>query len=140
MSVSIKVLQNQLSVYSLMLLCCIIFLAGCSSDKKEFTVIKEVKLGPIDTKLAEKGQEIFNLKCTACHKYNERFVGPAIGEVVKRRTPEYIMSMILHPEEMIANNDTTKALLAKFMTPMANQNLTEDEARAVLEHLRVKGQ
>jgi hypothetical protein len=46
--------------------------------------------------------------------------------------------MILNPEVMIAKNATAKALLAEFSAPMANQHLTEDEARAVLEYFRTK--
>ena len=37
---------------------------------------------------------------------------------------------------MIKNNDTIKALIAQFPTPMANQHLSMDQAKAVYEHLR----
>jgi hypothetical protein len=47
------------------------------------------------------------------------------------------MNMILNPEEMTKNDPLAKALLIEFNgSPMANQNLTEEEARQVLEYFR----
>ena len=54
-----------------------------------------------------------------------------------RRTPEWIMNMILNPEQMVKENPLAKNLLIEFNgAPMANQNLTKEEARAVLEYFR----
>ena len=46
--------------------------------------------------------------------------------------------MILNPEEMVAKNPEAKKLLAEYLAPMANQNLTEKEARLILEYFRTK--
>ena len=59
--------------------------------------VTKVELGPLDPTMAEKGRAIFEQKCAACHHLDERFVGPAIRGVTKRRTPEWIMNMILNP-------------------------------------------
>ena len=91
----------------------------------------------VDADLAAKGMEIFEGKCTACHKIDKQFIGPEPKNILTRRTPAWIMNMILNPEEMVQENPIAKQLLIKFnMSPMANQNLTEDEARAVLEYFR----
>jgi cytochrome c5 len=90
----------------------------------------------IDLELAAKGKEVYTLKCTACHKETERFIGPAPKGIFERRSPEWVMNMILNPEEMVQKNDIAKKLLAEYIAPMANQNLTEDEARAVVEYFR----
>lgn len=90
----------------------------------------------IDQDLAAKGKEIYILKCTACHKETQRFIGPAPVGIFERRSPEWVMNMILNPEEMVQKNDIAKKLLAEYIAPMANQNLTEDEARAVVEYFR----
>jgi hypothetical protein len=45
--------------------------------------------------------------------------------------------MILSPEKMVKEDPLAKDLLIEFNgSPMANQNLTKDEARAVLEYFR----
>ncbi len=98
--------------------------------------ITSVTLGPIDDALAAKGAELFEVKCTACHKLDKRYIGPPLGEVTARRTPEFIMNMILNPEEMMQKHPVVKELLAQYMAQMANQSLTEEEARAILEYLR----
>lgn len=100
--------------------------------------IKHIELGSIDLNLAAKGKEVFNAKCSACHKISKRVVGPALKGVTDRRTPEWIMNMILNPEEMVAKDPQAKQLLAEYLAPMANQNLTTDEARQILEYLRTK--
>jgi len=48
------------------------------------------------------------------------------------------MNMIMNPEEMVAKNPAAKQLLAEYLAPMANQNISEDEARALLEYFRTK--
>jgi cytochrome c len=98
--------------------------------------IRSVELGELDAALAEQGESVFALKCSACHKLNERYVGPPLGEVLSRRRPEYVMNMMLNPAEMVDRHPTVRELLAQYMNPMPDQNLTEAEARAVLEYLR----
>lgn len=99
-------------------------------------VKEELELGPIDEKLAMEGKELFKTNCSACHKLDERYVGPAQRDLVERRSPEYIMNMILNPAEMLEKHPEAKKMLAEFMTPMPNQNLSREEARAVLEYFR----
>lgn len=100
--------------------------------------ISELILEDIDDALVEKGKEIYKTNCTACHKIGKRLVGPALKGVTERRSPEWIMNMILNPEGMVAEDPVAKALLAEYLAPMANQSLSEDDARAILEFFRTK--
>lgn len=100
--------------------------------------IKSITLSEIDEALATEGKALFASKCSACHKISKRFVGPALAGVTERRTPEWIMNMILNPEVMVVENEEAKKLLAEYLSPMANQSLTEAEARAILEYFRTK--
>ena len=100
--------------------------------------IKEVDLpAEIDQDMAAKGQEIYEAKCTACHKPTEKFIGPAPKDILQRRTPEWVMNMILNPVEMVQKDPIAQELLMEANgAPMADQNLTEEEARQVLEYIR----
>jgi cytochrome c1 len=101
--------------------------------------VKEaVTLSALDQALAGRGKGVYELKCTACHKLDTLYIGPALGEVTTRRTGAFIMNMILNPQEMVERHPVAKQLLAERMTFMANQNVTIDEARAVLEYLRTQ--
>ena len=91
----------------------------------------------IDTAMAAQGKEVFDRMCTACHREGKKFIGPPPNGILEKRTPEWVMNMILDPEGMVANDPLAKALLIEFNgSPMANQNLTEEEARSVLEYFR----
>jgi mono/diheme cytochrome c family protein len=95
-----------------------------------------VTLGPIDAKEVHEGKEVFDQKCGACHKPNERYVGPALGGVVERRTPEYVMNMVLNPSGMIRQHPEAKKLFATYLVEMPNQGRTPEQARRVVEYLR----
>ncbi len=90
----------------------------------------------IDAEMAVLGDTLFVNKCTACHKIDARKIGPPLAGVTTRRTPEWIMNMILNPEKMVVENEAAKKLLMEYIAPMANQSLKEEEARAILEYFR----
>ena len=99
--------------------------------------VKELKLGPVDKKLAGAGQQIFSAKCVACHSLDQQIIGPPLRNVTKRRAPEYIMNMILNPATMEKEDPVTKDLHKKYIaTPMTDQGFTQDQARSLLEYLR----
>lgn len=99
--------------------------------------IKSVELGEIDPLLAAEGLKVFESMCTACHKVDKKFIGPSPKDILSRRSPEWVMNMILNPEVMIKEDPIAKKLLMEANgAPMANQNLTEEQARAVLEYFR----
>ena len=107
-------------------------------DNKGVGKIKNLDLDPnIDQAMVERGAELFKTSCTACHKIGKRFIGPSPSGIMERRSPEWIMNMILDPELMIAEDRCAKDLLVEFNgAPMANQNMTEGQARDILEYFR----
>ncbi|MDT0678457.1 c-type cytochrome [Autumnicola musiva] len=100
--------------------------------------VKNLELSDnIDQAMADKGKAVFDSKCMACHKPHKKFIGPAPAGVLDRRSPEWVMNMILNPNEMIMKDPIAKQLLIEHNgSPMANQGLTEEEARQILEYFR----
>ena len=91
----------------------------------------------IDADMAARGKEVYDQMCLACHRIGKKFIGPAPNGILERRSPEWVMNMILNPEVMVKEDPLAKELLIEFNgSPMANQGLTEDQARAVLEYFR----
>lgn len=107
-------------------------------DNKGVGPVTSVDLGlVIDQDMATHGKEIYEKMCTACHKAEKKFIGPSPKGILERRSPEWVMNMILAPEKMVKEDPLAKDLLIEFNgSPMANQNLTKEEARAVLEYFR----
>ncbi len=99
-------------------------------------VTEKIVLGDIDNAKVKLGEEMFKAKCAPCHKLDKRFVGPALRYVTERRTPEYILNMILNPDQMVKEHPEAKKMLAEYLSPMTNMNLTVDQAKDLLEYLR----
>ncbi len=92
---------------------------------------------PVDQSMAEKGKEIYGVKCIACHKITaEKMIGPGWKGVTERRRPEYILNFVTNTDEMLDKDPNAKALLSVCMVRMPNQHLTDIEARSVLEFMR----
>lgn len=99
--------------------------------------VKSLTLGPIDEVMAQEGKELFESLCTACHRIDKKFIGPSPKDILDRRSPEWIMNMILNPQEMVEKDPIAKQLLIEANgAPMANQSLTEEQARKILEYFR----
>lgn len=97
-----------------------------------------VELGDkLDVEMAAKGKKISELKCESCHKMtDERLVGPGWKGVTTRHRPEWIMNFMTNTDEMIDKDPKAQAMLEICMVRMPNQNLTDDEAREILEFMR----
>ncbi|HEC44883.1 MAG TPA: c-type cytochrome [Bacteroides sp.] len=98
--------------------------------------VTSLQLGALNQSMVTEGAELFRAKCSSCHKPTKKYVGPAPVGILERRDPAWIMNMILNPEEMVSSDPVGKELLKRYLAPMANQNLTEDEARKIVEYFR----
>ncbi|KAA2219017.1 MULTISPECIES: c-type cytochrome [Maribacter] len=107
-------------------------------DNKGVGPIKDLPLDPnIDQAMVDRGAALFKTNCNACHKVDKRFIGPSPKGIMERRSPEWIMNMILDPQLMVEEDRCAKDLLVEFNgAAMANQNMTEDQARDILEFFR----
>jgi mono/diheme cytochrome c family protein len=83
------------------------------------------------------GKGIYELKCQSCHRLTEeKLVGPGWKDVTKRRQPVWIMNMITNVDMMLEKDAEAQKLLELCMVRMPNQNISQDEARKVLEYMR----
>lgn len=91
----------------------------------------------IDDALVANGAKAFKQKCTTCHKPVGKLIGPAMKGIYERRHPAWVMNILLNPTEMLKEDPIAKALLAEYNNIlMINQNLSQEEARAIAEYLR----
>ena len=91
----------------------------------------------LNTEMAIAGETAYGVKCSSCHKLSdERLVGPGWAGVTTRRKPEWIMNFITNPDPMINKDPEVQAQLELCLVRMPNQNLTDDEARNILEFMR----
>ncbi|SHJ50276.1 c-type cytochrome [Maribacter aquivivus] len=91
----------------------------------------------VNEEMAAAGKEKFQAICTACHMAEQRMIGPALKGVYERRSPEWVMNMIINPDRMLKEDPIAKALLKEYSNAiMLNQNLNEEDARNLAEYLR----
>lgn len=91
----------------------------------------------LDAAMAEKGDKLYELKCSSCHKLtDERLVGPGWHGVTSRHKPAWIMNFMTNTDAMIDKDPKAQAMLEICMVRMPNQNLSDDNAREILEFMR----
>ncbi len=91
----------------------------------------------LNVAMAGEGKKIADLKCASCHKYtDEKLVGPGWAGVSKKHRPEWIMNFITNPDPMIDKDPELQAQLELCLVRMPNQNLSDDDARRILEFMR----
>jgi len=92
---------------------------------------------PLDAAMVEKGKSIFDAKCSACHKLTpEKLVGPGWKGVTDRHSPEWIMNFITNTEVMLDKDLAAQAEIVTCLVRMPNQDLTDEQARTILEFMR----
>lgn len=98
----------------------------------------DVKIEPtLNTKMADGGEKVANVKCFSCHKpTEERLVGPGWKGVTERRTPVWMMNFLTNPEPMLDKDPELQAQLEICLVRMPNQNINDEEARNIFEYMR----
>jgi mono/diheme cytochrome c family protein len=90
-----------------------------------------------NTSFAADGEAIFKANCANCHKPLEDYTGPALKGARKRApNPEWSVKWLMNNNvnTMLETDPYAKALLAKWGSKMTAQNLTKEEAIAVLDY------
>lgn len=91
----------------------------------------------LDAAMADGGSKIYSVKCSACHKTtDEKLVGPGWKGVTARHTAPWIMNFITNTDEMLTKDPKAQAQLEICLVRMPNQNLSDADARNLLEFMR----
>jgi hypothetical protein len=92
---------------------------------------------PLDDSMIARAQPLYDARCISCHKLtDEKLVGPGWKGVTDRRSPEWIMNFITNTNVMLDSDMVAEQLIVTCITRMPNQNLSDDQARAILEFMR----
>lgn len=100
--------------------------------------VAHLEMKNIDVDLAKRGEGLYRARCISCHKLDQKYIGPALKGIGSRRSPEWIMNMMLNPLEMTQKDSIAKKLLSVYSTQMNIPDLNRDDALAILEYLRNK--
>ncbi len=91
----------------------------------------------LDAAMADGGGKIYAVKCGSCHKTTEeKLVGPGWKGVTARHAAPWIMNFITNTDEMLNKDPKAQAQLEICLVRMPNQNLSDTDARSLLEFMR----
>jgi mono/diheme cytochrome c family protein len=91
----------------------------------------------LDAAMAGSGEKVYGVKCSSCHKTtDEKLVGPGWKGVTSRHTAEWIMNFVTNTDEMLNKDPKAQAQLEICLVRMPNQNLADEDARALYEFMR----
>jgi cytochrome c551/c552 len=94
---------------------------------------------PVNDALATQGEGLFKSKtCSTCHGFGIRITGPDLKGVTRRRTSQWMQQQIQHPDVMTKQDPISRGLLGTYAVQMPNLNITDDEARSLIEFLKRK--
>jgi nitrite reductase (NO-forming) len=85
--------------------------------------------------VAAHGKMIFELKCLACHSMGQGpRLGPDLAGVTLRRDDRWIERWLTSPAQMLASDDTARAVRKRFALDMPNQQLSPEDIRGMLSY------
>lgn len=98
----------------------------------------KVEVSPsLNAPMAATGEKVYGVKCSSCHKLtSEKLVGPGWLGVTERHTAEWIMNFSTNTDAMLDKDPKAQAQLEICLVRMPNQNLSDDDARALYEFMR----
>ncbi len=99
-------------------------------------VTERLNLGEVDLEKAQRGADFYDSRCASCHRMENRFVGPPLGNATENRSHEFLINFILNPEEMTNRHPVGQALLQDYLTIMPYQNVTKEQAVEIVDFLR----
>lgn len=87
-----------------------------------------------DTEVIAKGQQLFEIQCTACHNFRSSGIGPSLAGVTTETSPEWLKEFIKNPAQLIDSGDKrARELHEEYNTYMPSfATLAEEDLDAIL--------
>lgn len=94
--------------------------------------------GLLTAQLEEKGKTLFQQRCSACHKLDQKLIGPALAGVTQRREKTWFLKFVTNSQAMIQAGDPIAVKVyeennKQVMTPFPD--LTQEDLEALWSYL-----
>lgn len=85
-----------------------------------------------------KGKTLFNNNCAACHKLEQKLIGPPLAQIGKRRTEEWFLKFVSNSQAFIQSGDAQAVAIYKeynqqIMPPFSH--LAQEDLKAIWAYL-----
>ncbi len=90
----------------------------------------------------DKGKTLFQQRCAACHKLEQKLIGPALAGIGQRREKEWFAKFVANSQALIQSGDKAavevyEAYNKQVMPP--NPDLSKEDIEALWEYLNSSG-
>lgn len=100
------------------------------------TILTQAQEISEDAEVIAQGEQMFKNNCTACHRINERLVGPALRDVTDRRELDWLLPYIKNPQKMISNGDPIAVeLFEEYKVVMTSFPFSDDQIISILSYI-----
>lgn len=87
---------------------------------------------------SEQGKNLFNQRCAACHKLEQKLIGPPLARISERRTEEWFVKFVSNSQAFIQSGDPQAVAIYKeynqqIMPPFTD--LSEADIKAIWTYL-----
>jgi cytochrome c oxidase subunit 2 len=107
-----------------------------SPVKAELKIQKSITGSPVSEEKVKAGMELFKGKCSACHTLDAKLIGPALGDVSKRRTHQWLLKWVKNNKKFRENEKDADAIKifeeynGSVMT--AFEDLSDDQINTII--------
>lgn len=141
----------------LVLICLISYLYGCTGrktisaqalpsgqepDQTQSHTIETAMPYSTDTQVIAKGEALFENKCSACHNFLQKGIGPDLGAVTSQVPASWIMKFIRNAPAMIQAGDSRAVELFgvynQYMPPFTD--LSDSDLQAIVSYIHANRQ
>jgi cytochrome c oxidase subunit II len=105
------------------------------SAQAALTITESITGAPVSEETVKAGAALFKSKCASCHELNNKLIGPALKDVTKRRTHEWLLSWIRNNEKFRKTGDAdANAIYDEYKGSVmtAFEDLNDDQINSII--------
>ena len=105
------------------------------SAQGALSITESITGAPVTEETVKAGAELFKSKCAACHNLNDKLVGPALKDVGKRRSHEWLLKWIRNNEKLRKSGDADAIAIYdeyKGAAMTAFEDLSDDQINSII--------
>lgn len=93
-------------------------------------------IGGSSLMFAQDGASLYKQTCSACHSIGKgKLVGPDLAGISEKRTEDWIISFVKNAQALGETDADAKAMIDEYGYPMPNQNVSDDEIKAIIAYI-----
>lgn len=99
-------------------------------------------LNSADTLPEHPGVHLFNSNCKACHRLDQKLVGPALRNVINSRDSTWLVRMIVDGAGLVKSGDTLAVRLFKEYNQLPHtsfKGFSNQQLKELIEYLKIEG-